>query len=207
MPYDVNRDLTFIHIPKCGGSSVEMALGIYGVNNSGSNKVISFSSLFGKGLQHLTHSEIKAVFPSHPASKASRVFAMVRHPVFRIASGFTWRKRWDERLKNVEVNTYIRSWIAPPEVKSSREWERDYRHLLPQVDFLIGNEEIYRLEDGLDAPLRNYTNLDAVKKINSSKGSVNKIVSEISGENIRKLEELYRRDYEEFSYPIMSASQ
>ena len=89
-----HSDCLFIHIPKCAGTSVEVALGIADEYPEIGLKPTStqphFASMFGGGLQHLTIKEIVRNFPQVITRKGLYSFSVIRDPVKRFVSYFVW---------------------------------------------------------------------------------------------------------------------
>jgi hypothetical protein len=95
----------FVHIPKCAGTSIELALEIADQYPEIGLKPISttpnISSLFGGGLQHLTIREVLRNFPEVKARSGLFSFSVVRDPVDRFVSHFLWKHY---RFSNVQLD-------------------------------------------------------------------------------------------------------
>ena len=92
MPFS-DSDCLFIHIPKCAGTSVEVALRVAdeypAIGLEPTSTRPHLSRLFGAGLQHLTVKEIRRNFPDVLARNRFS-FSIVRDPVDRFISHFLW---------------------------------------------------------------------------------------------------------------------
>ena len=95
MPFDRQRRLVFLHIPKTAGTSIEQALGLHGPWNqenlaSGFGLIQSRDllarNLSSNFLQHLTLPELEQLFPE--ALDGAQVFTVVRDPWSRLLSSF-----------------------------------------------------------------------------------------------------------------------
>ncbi|HTV90918.1 MAG TPA: capsular polysaccharide synthesis protein [Stellaceae bacterium] len=94
----------FIHIPKCAGTSLEVAFGIaddyphLGLTITKTRP--NFQTLFGDGLQHLSIREINTNYPQISRGAGIFKFSVIRDPVDRFVSEFVWRHfRFQEKLQ------------------------------------------------------------------------------------------------------------
>jgi mannosyltransferase OCH1-like enzyme len=94
MPFN-GSDCLFIHIPKCAGTSLEVALGIADqYPDIGLKPTVTtpdIRRLFGGGLQHLTIREIEKNFPEIAKREGLFSFSIVRDPVDRFISHTIWK--------------------------------------------------------------------------------------------------------------------
>jgi len=85
----------FVHIPKCAGTSVEVALGVADEYPAIGIKLTStkphLPTLFGGGLQHLTIREIRRNYPEAANRPGVFSFSIIRDPVDRLVSHFLWK--------------------------------------------------------------------------------------------------------------------
>lgn len=86
--------LVFVHIPKCAGTSIEVAAGFDAqYPQLGLAPVAAAADaqrLFGGGLEHLSMREIRTQY-AHLFDEPPRSFTIVRDPVDRFVSHFVWR--------------------------------------------------------------------------------------------------------------------
>ena len=141
MPFDRQRRLVFLHIPKTAGTSIEQALGLYGPWNQENqttgfglirNRDLLARNLSSNFLQHLTLPELEQLFPE--ALEGAELFTVVRDPWSRLLSSFRnpdpdlanyYRYRTHRDLSDLSLADYIdlARWLPHP-------------HLRPQLDFL-----------------------------------------------------------------------
>ncbi len=148
----------FVHIPKTGGASIEtLCAGLGAVAMlSASNRYLPCSP------QHI-HDQI------HQSLKLDAIadwsFAIVREPLARLVSEYRMRRRQAELL---EANpTYTLGFVDPDDLPRGERAEFDAwaehvldrcradpfaldNHIRPQAAFLSENQELFRLEDGLE---------------------------------------------------------
>ena len=135
MPFDRQRRLVFLHIPKTAGSSVEQALGLLGPWDQ-ENLVTGFGliqsrdllarNLSSNFLQHLSLRELETLFPN--AFEGAEIFTVVRDPWTRLLSSFCnpdpdlanyYRYRTHGELSNLSLAEYIdvARWLPHPHLK------------------------------------------------------------------------------------------
>ncbi|MCQ9205972.1 MAG: sulfotransferase family protein [Omnitrophica bacterium] len=128
--------LIFIHIPKCGGTSIEKKLNGFGKTEClcGWDKKNKFF------LQHATCSELislklvdKKTFSSYFKC------AFVRNPWDRYVSEYTWRIKYhnnfceDKSIRDISFKDYLLKNFQWQE----KSWEQHHR---PQVDFILNKK-------------------------------------------------------------------
>ena len=164
MPLTHDRTALFIHIPKCAGTSMEIAMG-YGSRypTLGESRTVTtpdYDDLFGGGLQHLSVREAVENYP-HCLTRVKLRFAIIRHPVERIISAYGWKtyrfnhadlpspnvlardfEDWfNEILPFLENNSILdcplRGMLSAEHAfDTPRVDEEDERHLMPQTGFI-----------------------------------------------------------------------
>ena len=135
MPFDRQRKLLFLHIPKTAGTSIERALGLYGPwdqeNQAKGFGLIQSRELLARNLssnflQHLSLSELETLFPEAVAE--AELFTVVRDPWARLLSSYRnpdpdlanfYRFRTHRDLKELSLADYIdvARWLPHPHLK------------------------------------------------------------------------------------------
>ena len=156
----LNKNILFIHIPKCGGHSVESAMGIK--HSKFLSNEYSFKHLFGMELQHLTLKEVEILLPKSAYSKS---FSIVRDPKDRLISEYFWSGPWSgiSAFENERVKLGL-----------SRKDRILDRHLLPQNQFTFGHfklDEIFKFGD-FNA-VADFLGVEKIPHLNSRKALVN----------------------------------
>lgn len=188
----------FVHIPKTGGTAVEHFLK---------------SGPVGCALHAQKKVWMKSITPQHlhwkvlekwvPEGFYDAAFCVVRNPYARIASEYRWRK---QTVREGGVKDF-NSWVAA----RLREYRKDKficdNHIRPQVDFVGEPVVVFRLEDGLEAPINHALDLLGVtgmdlaelKNLKSNKTSV-KAPLKASRQTLEALADFYREDFARFGY-------
>lgn len=148
MPICQKDKLAFVHIPKAAGTSIEVALGVYGFNNSGHNGIYVPHMMFGRTFQHMTCDEMKEMARKMGVDLTSYTFfSITRHPAERIRSEFFWRKKWDKEIENMEFFEFCKKFLANIEIK----WMNfENRHFVAQSSFVDSNVKMFRQEEDIE---------------------------------------------------------
>lgn len=200
------KNILFIHVPKCGGSSIENAFlssgyeALYlkrGGGRRSSNYVLWCSP------QHM-HAELFR--PMFRMDRFDGVFMVVREPLARFRSEYVFRNR---KLETVSPKAdAVTAWAD----KTFATYEKNAfvhdNHMRPQHEFWVPETVVYRLEDGLEAmfdDLNSRFDLDvqpeAERRLHSEKevGFSSSDV-ELTDDLARRLVSFYREDFEKFGY-------
>lgn len=198
----------FVHIPKCGGSSVEDVIWPNKEDRTESNLWMGFVSKFENkyqtgGLQHLLAQQIRQEVGPEVFSDYFK-FTMVRNPWDKAVSQFTYmQKRKDLRddigmRKNDEFKTYLSL------IKKTRhvQWMPQHFFVMSDegevlVDF-IGRFE--RFEDDIHAILKKL-HIDSVENIPHRKKSLRSHYRDYyDSESQEMVREMYKLDVLAFDY-------
>lgn len=204
-----NKKILFVHIPKTGGTTINRFL------DQNCCVLLSFSGTpegFKCAPQHLEAKSLREILP---INDMDGVFSVVRHPEDRVVSEFLWRlkgSRYKQILANVSnqkvkkniISNYFSFWIKRHFFKYSFNSYHLSNHLRPQKEFILGPfQKIYKIEDGIEAPLRyirqtlEISRKDGkVERLNASKGEFFHISKSLR----LRIERFYASDYEQFSY-------
>ena len=130
MPFDRQRKLVFLHIPKTAGSSIEQALDLFGPwqeeNLQTGFGLIQSRDLLARNLssnflQHLTLAELEDLFPE--ILDQAKLFTVVRDPWQRLLSSYRnpdpdlvayyrWRTQDINQLSLQYID--VARWLPPP---------------------------------------------------------------------------------------------
>jgi len=157
MPISHRHRCLFVHVPKCGGTSIEAALGMHGDwRHEDRHRMfgrITSSDLIARRfrsryLQHLTWDESLRAVPEQDRS-GYRSFAFVRHPLTRLESAWSRpdrdlieEARWQGiRLEGAGFPRFVEGVLR-----------LDHPHVRPQVEYItdatgrIAVDRLFRYE-------------------------------------------------------------
>ncbi|MGQ8365236.1 sulfotransferase family 2 domain-containing protein [Glaciecola sp. 1036] len=182
--------LFFIHIPKAAGTSIKKML-LPDVQ-------LLFDSEFKKELpcppQHF-HAEVLNRLGIDELVKDS--FAIVRHPVARFLSEFSYRKKVDRKFKYFNTSTFFyfirKAYAYNPYILSN--------HIRPQSGFIWDQSKIFKLEEGIEAICKNYPEFfiqDGHDSIQANSSNSKKV--RLDPVILHGLCQFYKHDFELFNY-------
>ena len=201
------KNLGFIHIPKCGGSSIEnlfigkKKIKIYFLDRKFDKKRFNYLSA---PPQHLFFSELKKI--SKIDVKNIDFFCTSRHPISRFISAYAFNygnNLIEKELNN--INLFVDYFYENLDLIKYKY----NRHFMDMWRFIEGNKKIkiYKLENKLDInKIENLvSNFLGIKKIvlphsNKNFYSTNDEVFNLSANSIEILHEIYKKDFIRFNY-------
>ncbi len=144
------RAVLFVHVPKAGGSTLERLFAKSGWTTGYRDPKLgagSMNSLRRVSPQHMHRPMLEQLFR---LDLFDAVFMTVREPLARFRSEFAMRN--SDRVS--ASATQVEAWYDD----AFREYRRDPfvydNHLRPQWEFHLPGSHVYRLEDGLEATVR-----------------------------------------------------
>ena len=115
----------FIHIPKCGGTSVEKFFNVH-PNRFNIDKLTGkYKGYQGKYLQHCTYLEMKTLF-NIPVEEYY-TFTVIRNPWDKIVSSFFYEIRYNKNI------TSFKKFVQSP------VWENE-QHSIPQCEYIMNEK-------------------------------------------------------------------
>lgn len=200
------RNVLFIHVPKCGGSSVERAFRASGYQAQyldGNIGPGTINSVRACTPQHMHAAMLEQIFA---IERFDAVFMIVRDPLARFRSEYVWRHRDQTRLSARSDD--VARWAA----QAFRQFREDPfvydNHIRPQEDFWLPRADVYHLEDGLESIVGDLNSRfdfgvvlePARAKDSESEYSLASQDVELSETLRADVQEFYRRDYVRFGY-------
>jgi hypothetical protein len=202
-----NEYILFIHIPKCGGSSIEKVL------KKHSQHMFLFYAdekhEFPCNPQHFQYNLLRHLTPKVDVTPS---FAIVRHPLLRIISEYKYKQRLLNKKGKPsgtiakEISNYFKDYSFDPYIHDN--------HIRPQIEFVSANTRIFKLENGLENAVKFSCSIlnsedQAVEFSDYSFPTLKKSEYEtlaLSGKTINQVQSFYSLDFKAFNYPILDIS-
>ncbi|SFL04646.1 Sulfotransferase family protein [Shimia haliotis] len=200
----------FAHVPKCAGTAIEHYLEArFG---SLAFKDSAFGSLEAKGRwnnsspQHIPLDALSRLFPDDFFDAS---FAVVRHPIDRVASAFLFQREIEGRIA---PETGFGPWLSNLCAETQKEPFLYDNHVRSCADFIPETSTVFRLEDGLQKVVdwldRLAGNEDGPRQIGNSNALIERLKWQdrdpvkfsLSDEERSQVHALFAADYERFGY-------
>jgi hypothetical protein len=198
--------ILFLHIPKCGGSSVVETFRAAGYETELEIRGKPIRSFMRTTPQHLTCSDLRSMVRF---DQIDRVFAVVRHPVDRLLSEYRWTHRESEPGSIPDVN----KWLSDNLAIATDDITYQDNHFRPMVDFFEPGipVEIFPIEHSLNAICSYYLSTSdqapasKAKHLKDSRTFPNarKLAeAKLSAESLALIHKFYAQDFLAFGYSI-----
>lgn len=140
-----NCSILFLHVPKCGGSSIVETFAANGYSPQLQMRGLPPQECLVASPQHQTFSSLKEFIRPE---KLTDIFILVRNPYERIKSEFNWTFR----DTTMEYRPDFSEWILDSLALASEDRSHADNHFRPAIDFVDINApvKVFRLEDGID---------------------------------------------------------
>lgn len=205
--FRINNDLHyFAHVPKCGGTSIEIYLaerfGPIALRDLNRFKLPPNLRWSRTSPQHVPAETLPGLIP---ADWIASSFAVVRNPVRRAISSFYYARDKNRHLPlAIEFNAWFQEaarWIPEDPFRLDG-------HFAAQTSFVPDGARIFRLEDGLE-PLVPYLdglagNSDGPRSmpvVNVGRWRSEEEPPELSDQTLALLHQVYAADFARFGYP------
>lgn len=198
MPVNIDKKVAFVHIPKAAGSSVEIALDMFGFRNTGDNSILCPDKMFGRTTQHMTIQEMNIKAEQMGIFLGEfKLFTIVRNPYARAVSEYFWRRKWDSVAQESTFEEFV---LKHTKDTKSHLFDFDNRHFVPQKEFIDSKVNVFRIEDQL-VELEEYLSVFNVRFGAHNQTNDDKV--EIVKNNpyaFQILKDVYHLDFLEFDY-------
>lgn len=197
MPLYRNADklVCFVHIPKTGGSTVEEVL-----KAAGAAQALKYHKRLGYSNATPQHMDWAVLRHWIPASFYDYAFAVVRNPFARLVSEYRWR------------GTLVQGELPGFDTWVNRQFDRydedpylHDNHMRPQVEYIGQGVEVFRLEDGLEAPIRAGLErlglpTDSIDIHHARKSDHSTLT--VTPRTIKRIVAFYAKDFARFGYDV-----
>ena len=207
MPVDSEKKIIFIHNPKCAGTSIAKALGIYGI--SGSHN-LDITHLYGfdkdnNVLQSLCLKFYENYLPD-TFIKECFIFGVVRNPYDRLLSDFCWNNRGCKTLYDYLI--LIKNILEELNDLELMKYNRiHFNHFLPQYKYFESDKykvnAILRFEN-LQQDFNEFVNNNIQLDITNT--SNHESWSQYYNNNPKCVElvnQIYEKDFELYNYKMI----
>lgn len=197
------QPILFLHIPKTGGSTIESWL-----NTECGYSQLLFSTDPLDGMtctpQHLGIKAVSGLVGDHFSLEASYVFAVVRNPFDRLISEFFYRVGLKQIRLGPTPEKYFSNWVNDSLSQASKKPHILDNHLRPQCYFVSDDVHVFKFETGIKSILETVAKANNQARpdvIASKKISIKKNVI-WSKSAIRRVQEFYKQDFNQFGYDL-----
>ena len=192
-----DKNIIFIHIPKCGGTSVENALFKPHEKTAETLFTLEGHPLHNKyetgGLQHLSAPKVKELVGNDIYDNFFK-FAVVRHPVKRLISqyNYTYQFPYFVDMLNLQFKNFtFREYLEAIKNKYHVHWRPQHEFIYDNDRFLV--DKIYKLENIKDLEI----DLD-IKLPHHNKST--KAITSITERDESIIKNIFEKDYELLDY-------
>lgn len=138
----------YAHVPKCAGSSIEDYLverfGTLAFLNRGHRRIPAAQKWSATSPQHIDIATLDLLFPQNFFAAS---FTVVRHPVSRLISAFTFQ----QARRYIPLRMGFEAWLAMAQKGPKTVPFQFDNHLRPMTDLVPEGARVFRMEDGLEA--------------------------------------------------------
>jgi hypothetical protein len=200
-----NTSLLFLHVPKCGGSSIVEIFSSNGYSAQLQMRGLPAQECLLASPQHQTCTSLRAFLR---LGKLTDIFILVRNPYKRIKSEFNWSFRDVPPSDRPDFNEWVLDSLA-----FALE-DRSYadNHFRPSIDFLDNDvpSKVFRLEDGIELATEYFLHeLGAVQQVkvshekNSALFSQKSLDLSFKKDALDAVNKFYKYDFAAFGYNMV----
>ena len=202
-----NHSILFLHVPKCGGSSVDKLFKSNGYSSTLEMRGLPPQDCLTASPQHQTCEKLKSIVNM---KKLEDIFIIVRNPYARIVSEFNWQFRNTEQCDKPEIN----EWIVESLAKSATDSSFSDNHFRTCLDFIDESLpcNIFKLEDGIEFIAEFYirennsiSDIEIPTEKNAKSFSSPADKSELNTKAIQAINQFYKYDFKAFGYNLIDS--
>lgn len=193
-----NARILYVHVPKTGGTSIELffeknGFAVSFLDRGGKNSIVPMMKC---SPQHLHAEALRAIFH---VNRFTYSFMTVRNPIDRLLSEYRMRAVMQTVIEDIDT------WVANALDSYSGNMFLIDNHIRPQVDFWFPDCDIFRQEDGFgDAWVQTIAQKTGCEFFDSKVDVAMRFDAALkvipSPKSIARIREFYRRDFELFGY-------
>lgn len=211
MPISNYYKTLFVHVPKCGGTSIEKILDMSTTKEYFSYKSVNMCGVFipkekfnaeeytncvNKPPQHMTYNEMCKVISNFDSLFK---FSIVRNPYSRLVSEYEYIKSFDKK----DVETFAEL-VECLKYEKSKRIKSFYGHLETQTSYLENFDgKIYRFENIQECmnDLKQYSPVTIIPHANKTEYT-KPYMEYYTPELLEKVQKFYIEDFINFNYSI-----
>lgn len=195
-----SQNINFVHIPKTGGTTVEVWLGALAplrFKTTGVPAALKYTP------QHFTYTDLRTIFGEDFFHYS---FCIVRNPYERFASEYRMQHILGQRGFWKAFESFP-AWVETvTQQLRNQPWMLD-AHLRPQWQFVSNAVNVFKYEDGLETILKRVAKVNSLPPLTTplprhtdSEAFTGKVVWDTK--EIETVRALYQRDFDIFGYDI-----
>lgn len=196
---DYKTRTIFVHIPKCGGTSIENAL--FAEDEKTERNLFSLKGhpkhdfYEQGGLQHLSALKIREIVGKEVFEKCFK-FALVRNPIERLISQYNYTNQFIDfyQYLNLKPNNFtFNEYLWAINMKYHVHWRPQHEFIYEGSKLLV--DEVYKLEEINDGKI--------AKKLNKQIPHHNKstkYIHDITENDEKIVRQMYAKDFELLDY-------
>ena len=197
-----NLSILFLHVPKCGGSSIDRLFKNNGYSSTLEMRGLPPQACLTASPQHQTCEKLKSILNT---KELSDIFIMTRDPYERIISEYNWQFREKDHCDKPELN----QWIIDSLNKASQNKNYSDNHFRQSIDFIDEAVpcKIFKLEEGIEFVeeffIRKQGSLEVIEIPNEKRAEGyldSNREPELSSEAIQAINHFYEYDFKAFGY-------
>lgn len=193
MPFSDSKKLFFIHIPKCGGTSIEDTF-------PEKRKYIGYGIFRNKALHHINFTEASIIYTKKWEEYTT--FAIVRNPLDRFISDFNFINFCYKKnnIKTLTINEYL---DRAQNILNGKTFDIYDDHFYLQSSFIFNKnnklmvEHLFKLEE--IKKIKDFLSKYDLELLHKNKNKNNDKVI-LSKKQLEKFYNLYKKDYELLDY-------
>jgi hypothetical protein len=200
-----NKSILFLHIPKCGGTSVVEMFASSGYSPQLQMRGLPPQASLVTSPQHLTCSTLKSLLRFE---NLADTFVLTRNPYQRLISEFNWHFR----CIPVSNRPDFSDWAIESMARAVEDpFYRD-SHFRPAIDFLDADiaARVFRLEDGIEFIAEYFLRMPGktvplrVERKNDARSFAQSVCDvKFSDEALATVNSFYRYDFMAFDYEVI----